>query len=670
MPRNARNKNVGRKSLNQINIGKEPSNKRTRSRSVETAATVSMSAEKRDFSPKPKMAKKSEVRRKIVFKDTAQHLSNDITDFDDQVVKVVETPAKLISKDLNRYQITDPVLHDGVEVDVDPADDDFDLMGPVEKVSDEIEGSAICDDVSQILNNESQKVSDEAMFLKQNPKLEKLFDHYLGEKLKLLPEGAVGTVAARAILTGVHGVQPQPGTSSEGQGQGMENAIGNNNPALSCNNNAVFRQNVVKQVNKTVKSPSDTTIYAPAFARDSPNNINRLTQVQLPQMTENVAFVNDNTIDKITQFVEAVRMEQTDGQEVDEVRSTRPQNDDAANMRAYEEAKKKAEKAILEAEKFKAAISKPPGNTNLVSMGDMNFEKFHTQEPETQSGHRRAPVNYQTPVIGTGLSDDDFFHLTCHVSTGLREKIEKGEFVDLDLLLAKDKFGGFDKSSEVGNPLQWIQNENGTYLVPAKRGNRINSFRRWEQAFRIYATIYCGENPNRSREIWQYISVINTAASTFVWDNVYHYDIIFRQLMEFNPARSWAVTYTQMWNLTMRETLPTRQFSKGNFGYFSQSGAGTSGTADNQGRRSTGKNQTKKIKSDYCWNFNRGITCKYGKRCRYKELCSYCDSPAHGINICPKMEKKEMAAAATHAHVPVPAKAVVPAQPAKSADMI
>ena len=28
--------------------------------------------------------------------------------------------------------------------------------------------------------------------------------------------------------------------------------------------------------------------------------------------------------------------------------------------------------------------------------------------------------------------------------------------------------------------------------------------------------------------------------------------------MQFNPGRSWAVTYTHMWNLSMRTPLPSR----------------------------------------------------------------------------------------------------------------
>ena len=158
------------------------------------------------------------------------------------------------------------------------------------------------------------------------------------------------------------------------------------------------------------------------------------------------------------------------------------------------------------------------------------------------------------------------------------------------------------------------------------RANKITSFLKWEQAFRIYATIYTGANPSRAKEIWQYVSVISTAASSLVWENVYSYDVTFRHLMAFNPQRSWAVTYTQMWNLAMHEPLNTRY---NNMGYKNQSPAGLK-QQKQYGRR----------KSDYCWSFNKGQKCKFGKKCRFIERCSYCDSGAHGQNVCPKLGNK------------------------------
>ena len=130
--------------------------------------------------------------------------------------------------------------------------------------------------------------------------------------------------------------------------------------------------------------------------------------------------------------------------------------------------------------------------------------------------------------------------------------------------------------------MEWIQCDGGTFLVPARKESRITNFRRWEQAFRMYATIYCGANPYRAKEIWQYISVISTATSSYIWDNVYSYDVTFRQLMAFNPSRSWAVTYNQMWNLSMREPIQRNKYAN-NFGYGGGSSSSAGGSQDRVG---------------------------------------------------------------------------------------
>ena len=51
--------------------------------------------------------------------------------------------------------------------------------------------------------------------------------------------------------------------------------------------------------------------------------------------------------------------------------------------------------------------------------------------------------------------------------------------------------------------------------------------------------------------------------------------------------------------------------------------------------------QVKRNRSDYCWNFNKGIPCKFGSKCKFVERCKYCDSPSHGVSACVKLQRKE-----------------------------
>ena len=357
----------------------------------------------------------------------------------------------------------------------------------------------------------------------------------------------------------------------------------------------------------------------------------------MPQKVDLMQDKSDktNVMLKISNFVDQMQIqsEETDQQQqMDQVEPSLNRPRSSINAPGLDEAQRRMEQAIVETEKFKAAVENPPGMLPLNTMlqGINQFEvPTELNLVEQQQDH---PGLVRQVIGAGGTSDDDFFHLTCHIDPNLKKKIENGEFVDLDKLLPKDQT--FQGRSVTTNEtkLEWVQSEGSTYLVPAKSVSRVNCFRHWEQAFRMYATIYCTKNPNRAREIWQYISVINTASMSYNWDNVYNYDIVFRQLMEFNPNRSWAVTYNQMWKLSMTNPITQNQ-ARRSFGNGSQNNS-------NNGQQQSGH---AKRKLDYCWSFNKGVKCKFGKKCKFIERCSYCDDPSHGVINCNKLEKKDSA---------------------------
>ena len=287
--------------------------------------------------------------------------------------------------------------------------------------------------------------------------------------------------------------------------------------------NSEINPKVVERTPKnTVKSPSDTTIYALALKL-------------IPGKDKETEL-----IDKISNFVESVIIEQLasprptecTAKNTPERRVERPQPQPGCSstvtVPGYKKANQRADNYPLEAEKFKVTVATPG-----ITCTDDNPVQFYGKTP------------LDNPMLnGCGMSDDEFFHLTCHIDKGMCEKIERGEYIELEKLLLKERGGipnpgGVDSSSR----LEWIYKEGHTYLVPVSdKANRISNFHKWEQAF-------C--NPTRSKEIWQYISVINTASASYVWDNVYNYDGIFRHLMAFNPQR----------NLSMRD--PSHQEEEG-----------------------------------------------------------------------------------------------------------
>ena len=269
------------------------------------------------------------------------------------------------------------------------------------------------------------------------------------------------------------------------------------------------------------------------------------------------------------------------------------------------EARREADLAILEAEKFKASVQNPSGRTNI----NQNYA-FGIQHCNPLPNRIDMEQLKMARILDS--DDDDFFHITCHVDPQLIIKIEQGQFVELSKLL--HKHGIQEKEEGRMN----IMNKNGlSYLVPSSDNDtKITGIRRWEQAFRIYAAIYCKANPHRAVEILQYVDVINKAAATFSWENVAKYDFTFRHLMASKPLRSWAKTYTQGWNLQLND--PVRKFS--NDQYKSRN------NGNGSGRRGDWRDNC-------CWRFNKS-TCKYGRTCRYDHKCTYCGSQGHPVSEC------------------------------------
>ena len=289
-----------------------------------------------------------------------------------------------------------------------------------------------------------------------------------------------------------------------------------------------------------LKSPSDSTLYTPAIQRMDnldDQNLGNLWERQdalIRTPTNVVNLVNDG----ISQIRINLGQAEANQPRPGTSRSDQPQPSTSRQQNAtgrfnadqMGEARTAAENAILQAEQFKARIQPPTG---------IRFNNTYGLEIE-----KLRQMRY------LDCEDDEFFHTTCHIESGLKQKIERGEFVELEKLLQRKLDPNKDKR------LHLVNRDGESFFVPASdREAKIDNVKKWEQAFRVYTTIYCHANPLRSAEILQYVDIINRAAQIFSWDNVAKYDYVFRQLMAAKPHRSWAKTYTQMWNITLNEPI-------------------------------------------------------------------------------------------------------------------
>ena len=339
---------------------------------------------------------------------------------------------------------------------------------------------------------------------------------------------------------------------------------------------------------------SDSTLYMPAVRKRLSKGAGSSSP---PINKRRFLKLSGDKADAISEFLKRVRLDSSDPKGSNDEQTMRhvQETDDAANKEGagaeseMETACQQAEKAIIDAEKYKAALA-PKGKDQQINRD----------------------------------VDDEFFHVTCHVETALRMKCSMGEFVDLEKLIPKLRMTGKNRvDTRYDQKFELVTKEGQAFVVPsADKESKITNVRKWEQAFRIYAAIYSQANPDRAAEIWQYVHVINTAAASFLWENVACYDMTFRHLMAANPTRSWAKIYTQGWSLAMRDPLPAGKLGGNPY----QHPIGRPGNKNGGGFR-----------QGICWKYNqrRKNKCNFGARCRFDHKCNHCFG-AHPAASCSK----------------------------------
>lgn len=194
----------------------------------------------------------------------------------------------------------------------------------------------------------------------------------------------------------------------------------------------------------------------------------------------------------------------------------------------------------------------------------------------------RAPL----PCVLTPLG----FHLT----PAVREKIVKGEYVDILSLLPSSKES----------------------VVPAKKADdkederkrtSPRSFQNWLQAFCIYSAVLVEGHPSLSAGLFQHVDIILEAYRNFTGLSWFSYDELFRQKLAVYPNMQWGVKDVGLWLTVM---LPTRQPGSGN-------------------RQNTAQTTPRK---GVCFAYNDG-QCKWANNCKYRHECSFCGN-AHPMSKC------------------------------------
>ena len=262
--------------------------------------------------------------------------------------------------------------------------------------------------------------------------------------------------------------------------------------------------------------------------------------------------------------------------------------------------------SIRKAEVTKAKIYTTPGE----------FLQPIDQVVKITEGLPQLELDTNNRFVHSAMVDENYLVLGNHVDAVTRQKIVDGEYIDFAKLLPRDHVM---IAEDLGQKMEVVNKDGHMYWVPATELTRINSFAKWEQAFRIYSDIYGKGHPSRTTELIEYSHLIYTASLSYVWDNVYRYDIDFRLHMGMFPNRSWSIILQQAWSIRLKDKLKFNSSDTRNFG-----GAITPSKHDDGW-------------DNLCKRFNKG-KCNFGPSCRFEHRCKYCRKFGHGMHVCRKLK--------------------------------
>ena len=287
----------------------------------------------------------------------------------------------------------------------------------------------------------------------------------------------------------------------------------------------------------------------------------------------------------------------------------------------------RAREMIKEAEMAKARIFPPKGENLGLTQNTCNAEGMHkVVDYVSQMPQDQVLPQGNIPFELIAQADYDYLVIGGHVDETMQQKIVKGEYIDFGKLIPRDRI-----MAEEDGRMELVVRNGKTFWTPVCETVTINSFNRWEQAFRIYSNIYTRAHPHKSSKLIQYNHVIHSISLTYVWDNVYGYDKEFRLHLSKHPDRNWAVILQQAWSMKLRDRITNTRFGE------QQQIRHPANGGNNMGESNGG---AKFAKGDACKLYNRGY-CRFGNSCKFAHKCSYCGKMGHAIINCRNCRQTE-----------------------------
>jgi hypothetical protein len=144
-----------------------------------------------------------------------------------------------------------------------------------------------------------------------------------------------------------------------------------------------------------------------------------------------------------------------------------------------------------------------------------------------------------TPHQIVGIPSD----ITVNVTQNIKQKIKKGEYVDLASLLINNQH--HDSKQKL------IFQQRELILQPDQNYKNIFSIDTWTTAFIIFTSIYCSAHPEKFQDLLKYMSIVRLGASRCANLGWKMYDEQFRLRKAQDPSNSWSLVDYELWLIYM-----------------------------------------------------------------------------------------------------------------------
>lgn len=167
--------------------------------------------------------------------------------------------------------------------------------------------------------------------------------------------------------------------------------------------------------------------------------------------------------------------------------------------------------------------------------------------PHISMGTDCYNIQGQQNTITTKANDE----LALHVSSTIKQKIFKGEFVEFSSLLQNNNV-----QVKASNDRQTISIVQGELVVQPKHQQKVANIEQWTDAFLIFMNIYCQVHIDKVHALLKYANNVRIAAKrcghlNFGWRQ---YDEQFRLKMAQNQNILWGDIDLELWLLFVNQT--------------------------------------------------------------------------------------------------------------------